>query len=45
MYKRLCQELLSEFGPGTKADFAMAAAEEPLDGFTDPGYHNYFIHN
>ncbi len=45
VYKRLCKELLSELGPGSEADFAMAAAEEPLDGFTDLGYHNYFIHN
>lgn len=44
LYKRMCDDLLSELGPGAEKDFAMAAAAEPLDGFTDLGYCNYFIH-
>lgn len=43
-YKKVCRRLIAELGPAAESDFAMAAAENPLDGFTDIGFHNYFVH-
>ena len=44
IYKRLCRSLLEELGPDAEKDFAMAAGENPLDGFTNLGFLNYFAH-
>lgn len=43
LYASLCRDLLRELGPGAETDFAMAAAADPLDGFTELGFHNCFL--
>lgn len=42
VYRELCRGLRDELGPDMDRDFAMAAAENPLDGFAAIGVHNYF---
>jgi hypothetical protein len=44
IYTDLCRRTLKELGPGIEKDFAMAAADNPLEGFTNLGYLNYFAH-
>lgn len=45
IYFELCDQLITEIGQDIiSRDFKMAAAKNPLDGFTDIGYHNHFIH-
>ncbi len=42
IYHALCRQLRDELGPDMDRDFAMAAADNPLDGFSAIGVHNYF---
>ncbi len=43
-YRELCQKLAEELGSEIlQRDFGMAVAANPLDGFTDLGYHNHFV--
>lgn len=44
IYSERCARLQADLGPIITTDFTMAAAAEPLDGFSCLGYHNYFIH-
>lgn len=45
IYRDLCAGLIDEIGMKiVRRDFGMAAAKNPLDGFSDIGYHNHFIH-
>lgn len=41
-YRTLCRNLRAELGPDMDSDFAMAVADNPLDGFSAIGVHNYF---
>jgi len=43
VYTSLCRELIQDLGPDAATDFAMAAAANPLDGFTELGFHNFFL--
>ena len=42
IYKEVCRNLIDDLGHDIR--FRMAASENPLDGFTDLGYYNYFAH-
>ena len=35
---------MDDLGKEIHVDFAMAASDDPLDGFASVGFHNYFIH-
>jgi len=43
-YHELCHGLMHSLGPAAAQDFRMGAAAEPLDGYRDLGYQNYFVH-
>ncbi len=44
IYRDLSRTLIAELGlERAKSDFAMCCGRNPLDGFTDLGYHNHFI--
>ena len=45
IYKDLCQNLIKKIEQKiVSVDFAMAAGDNPLDGFSNIGFYNYFIH-
>jgi len=45
IYARLCNDLIATLGRDLLQDsFAMCLAKDPLDGFTDIGFHNHFVH-
>jgi len=44
IYAERCRNLMDDLGKEIHADFAMAASDDPLDGFASVGFHNYFIH-
>ena len=45
VYQKICTDLIDELGPEiVSKDFAMAASDTPLDGFTNLGFCNYFVH-
>ena len=45
IYKELCQKLIKKIGQEiVSVDFAMAAGINPLDGFSNIGFYNCFIH-
>ena len=45
IYKELCQNLIQKIGQKiVSVDFAMAAGDNPLDGFSTIGFYNCFIH-
>jgi transglutaminase-like putative cysteine protease len=44
IYAERCRRLMDDLGKEVHADFAMAASDDPLDGFASVGFHNYFIH-
>lgn len=45
VYLEMCKKLIAEIGfDVVNRDFKMAAAKNPLDGYSDIGYHNHFVH-
>lgn len=45
LYGGECRRMADDLGSGIlDPDFGMVLADDPLDGFVDLGFHNYFIH-
>jgi hypothetical protein len=44
IYTKMCRDLYQQLGPILDRDFTMSVATDPLDGFTNLGFHNYYLH-